>query len=173
MHPRFVLPELGALDALDSEVLVAPVFSDVRPAKGVAGLCDWRTGGRISRLMREGFITGTMGELVLLPGRPTLAIEKLLVVGAGDRASLGRTRLVALVEQISRALDGLRVRTAAVEMPGRIDGIVTAIESATIALEQSDRGPSMEAWTLVESAEGRAEIEAHLAEKRRLLRRMG
>jgi hypothetical protein len=172
MQLRFVAPELGALDALDAEVLVATVFSDVRPAKGVAGLCDWRTGGRLSRLMREGFITGTMGEVVMIPGRPTLCIEKLLVMGAGDRATFGRTRLVALVEQMASTLVGLRARTAVVEMPGRTDEIVSAVEAATLALALGESSGTTEAWTLVEHAEGRATIEQHLAEQRRLLRRM-
>ena len=44
MQLRFVSRELAALDELDVEVLVASVFSDVRPAQGVAALCDWRLG---------------------------------------------------------------------------------------------------------------------------------
>ena len=47
---RFVTPELPRLDEIDSEVLACAVWSDARPSHGVAGLCDWRLGGRISDL---------------------------------------------------------------------------------------------------------------------------
>src|SRR5688572_19926630 len=97
MLVRFTLPELSALDALDAEVLVAAVYEDVRPARGVAGLCDWRLGGRISRLMRNGFITGKTGEVVMIPGKPHLPVDKILLVGVGLRAEMARARLDVFV----------------------------------------------------------------------------
>src|SRR4051794_5956982 len=87
MELRFVAPQLSAFDEIDSEVLACAVWSDARPSHGVAGLCDWRLGGRVSELERRGLITGELGEVVLLPGKPRLSFDKLLLFGAGLRAA--------------------------------------------------------------------------------------
>src|SRR5262249_17344054 len=76
---RFVPPELARLDEIDCEVLACTVWSDVRPSHGLAGLCDWRLGGRLSDLERRGLVTGALGEVVLVPGKPRLTFDKLLV----------------------------------------------------------------------------------------------
>ena len=172
MNLRFVPPELGALDTENAEVLVASVFSDVRPAKGVAGLCDWRLGGRLSRLMREGFITGSVGEVVMVPGRPATSFEKVLIFGAGERNSLNRVRLVGLVEHIASSLAGLRARAAVVEIPGRADGLIGPVEGAAIAIERIEGLGAFDEWTLIEDAAGRAAIERHVAEQRRRQQRL-
>lgn len=98
---------------------VLPIFEDERPLQGLAGLVDWRTGGRLSALLRSGFCTGAASEAVLVPGCRTLPVERLVLLGLGpsrafDRAAAERAgeRLVALVE-------GLRPDDVLVAMPGR------------------------------------------------------
>ena len=86
MELRFISPDLASLDDLDAEVLACSVWSDARPSHGVAGLCDFRMAGRISRLERDASVTGALGEVVMLPGKPRLTFHKLLVFGAGARA---------------------------------------------------------------------------------------
>ena len=85
MELRFVLPHLSKLDEIDGEILVGSVFVDQRPARGVVGLADFRLGGRLSNLMRTGFVTGAFGEVVMIPGKPRLSFDKLLLFGAGER----------------------------------------------------------------------------------------
>ena len=40
------------------DALVVPVWSDVRPLRGAAGLLDWRLCGRLSQMIREGRVSG-------------------------------------------------------------------------------------------------------------------
>ena len=55
--------------------------------RGFAGLLDWRLGGRLSALLAAGFVTGEAGEALLVPGKPHVPFEKVLVVGLGARGA--------------------------------------------------------------------------------------
>ena len=167
MQLRFVAPELAALDELDVEVLVASVFSDVRPAQGVAALCDWRLGGRLSRLMREGFVTGHRGEVVMVPGKPKLAFDKVLLFGVGPKAGFDVEVFTELVRSVLRALANLRVRSAVVELPGRAQRLIEATEAADIVLSEAEHETECDAWTLIENVDARTVMEQHAAERRR------
>lgn len=171
MELRFVQPHLSKLDEIDSEILVASVFSDVRPARGIAGLCDFRLGGRLSRLMKDGFITGAAGEVVLVPGKPALTFDKLIVFGAGPRAEFDEGAFVSLVGKIILALEGLAARTAVVELPGRQADAIGAAEAVDLLLTEIGGSTQHDTWTLVEEGEGRASIEQHMVEQKRRIRR--
>ncbi len=171
MELRFVPPELSRLDEIDSEVLACTVWSDVRPSHGLAGLCDWRLGGRLSELERRGLVTGALGEVVLLPGKPRLTFDKLLVFGAGPRASFGEEAFRALVSRMLVTMEGLLSRVSVVELPGRHDGLIAADRAADILLACAGRKPEHDAWTLVEDPEGRQRIVQHMIEERRRVRR--
>lgn len=171
MLVRFTAPELAALDTLDAEVLVTSVYEDVRPPRGVAGLCDWRLGGRIARLMRTGFITGREGEVVMVPGKPQMSIDKLLLVGVGPRSQMGRQRVEGFVGLAIDRLTRLRTRSAVVELPGRSDGAIPPLEAIDVVVAQTQEVPDLDVWTVVEAPEGRAAMEGYLSERRRLVRR--
>jgi hypothetical protein len=70
-----------------ADVLAVPVWSDLRPLRGAAGLLDWRLCGRLSQLLREGRLCGALGNR-LLPGGPAPARRQL----AGHRLSRTRHR---------------------------------------------------------------------------------
>lgn len=171
MELRFVPPELSRLDEIDSEVLACSVWSDVRPSHGLAGLCDWRLGGRLSELERSGLVTGALGEVVLLPGKPRLTFDKLLVFGAGPRASFGEEAFHTLLRCMLATLEGLLARVSVVELPGRHDGLIAADRAADILLAYAGRKPEHDAWTLVEDTEGKQRIVQHMIEERRRVRR--
>ena len=171
MELRFITPELSRLDEIDSEVLACAVWSDVRPSHGLAGLCDWRLGGRLSDLERRGLVTGALGEVVLLPGKPRLTFDKLLVFGAGPRASFGEEAFRVLVLRMLATMEGLLARASVVELPGRHDGLIAADRAADILLACAGRKPDHDAWTLVEDLEGKRRIVQHMIEERRRVRR--
>jgi hypothetical protein len=168
---RFVEPHLSKLDEIDQEILVTSVFADVRPARGAAGLCDFRLCGRLSRLMKEGFVTGNFGEVVLVPGKPLLSFDKLLVFGAGPRAALDEEAFVELVGIIIRTLEGLAARSAVIELPGRQAGLIAADRAVELLLIELGGSTEQDVWTLVEDAEGRALAEEHMVEQKRRIRR--
>ena len=172
MELKFVLPHLSKLDEIDSEILIASVFSDVRPVHGVAGLCDFRLGGRLSRLMKSGFIEGIRDEVVLVPGKPLMTFDKILLFGAGLRARFDETAYVNLVRRILRALEGLAARSAVVELPGRHGGAIDSVRAAELLLTEVGGSTHHDAWTLVEDAAGRESIERHMVEQKRRIRRL-
>jgi len=168
---RFVSPHLSKLDELDSEILVASIFEDVRPVHGVAGLADFRLGGRLSRLMRTGFLTGALGEVLMIPGKPRLTYDKVLVFGAGPRAIFDERVYTALLRRVLSAMQGLAARSGVVELPGRQDAAIGAVTAADILLRETGGSTLHDAWTLVEDAGGRGDIEQHMVEQKRRIRR--
>lgn len=168
---RFVAPSLSKLDELDTEVLVATLHSDVRPARGVAGLCDFRMGGRISQLLRSGFVTGALGEVVMVPGKPFLSFDKILLFGAGPQAELTPARFEKLIASFYDRLKKLRARVAVVELPGRAHATISPSDAAHVLLREAQRDHDCDWWTLVEAPEGRAVIESLVQEQRRRFRR--
>jgi len=136
---HFVPPNLSALDALESEVLACSIWEDVRPCDGVAGLCDWRLGGAISSLQRQGFVTGARGDLLLMPGRPRLSFDKILLFGAGARSSFDEARFREVMHHMLATLADLRARVAVVQLPGRQADLIPAERAADLLLEAASR----------------------------------
>jgi hypothetical protein len=167
---RFVPPELRRLDDAGAELCCCAIWSDERPVRGFAGLIDWRLAGRLSTLLRAGFLTGDAGETLLVPGKPYLPFEKILVVGLGAMESFGEERFRDAILHIARALEGLRVRRAVVELPGRGTDRVDPKSAITWTLECVGDSPEHDAWWLVEPAASQKLIEERAADERRRTR---
>jgi len=167
MELRFVGPELAELDRVGAEVLVAAIFRDERPPRGVAGLFDWRTAGRLSRLMTGGFATGELGEVLMTPAKPSLPFDKVIFFGAGNSAEFDDVIFGALVERILSTMEGLRTRSVVAQLPGRHIGAISAERAADILLDGAADNPEHDVWTLVENPESQRAISKHLLEKRR------
>jgi hypothetical protein len=163
---RFVAPDLRRLDEAGSEVVVCGIWRDERPLTGLACLLDWRLAGRLSRLARQGFLVGDVGEVLVLPARPRLPFDKLLACGLGPRASFGPAAFRTVLERILDALVGLSVKKAVVELPGRGVSGLDPEASAEILLEvmgDDDR----DALCFVEDPESQRRIEKHAQERHR------
>ena len=172
MDLRFIAPSLRKLDLSGTEVLVAGLTPGERPPRGVAGLCDWRLGGRLSRLIASGFATGALGEVLLISGRPKLPFDKLLLFGVGAREDFSELVFRAVIERVLATLEGLRARTAVVELPGRhFDGI-SPERAADILLEISGTRAEHDVWTLVESSEAQRTITQQTILERRRVRQL-
>ncbi|MBI4704472.1 MAG: leucyl aminopeptidase [Deltaproteobacteria bacterium] len=171
MELRFVPPKLGELDGLDAEVLACSLWEDVRPCVGLAGLCDWRLGGRVSRRLRDGFFAGAAGEVLLLPGRPRLSFDRILLFGAGASGGFDEGRFRQVVEHMLAVIAGLCASVAVVELPGRQSDTIAPERAADMLLEAAARRAEPGIWTLVESAPARRRITEHMIEQRRRVRR--
>jgi len=150
---QFVTPELAKWDALavapggPPELLVAPFFSDERPLRGAAGLCDWRMCGRLSRLILAERISGARGEAILLPGR-RLAFPKLLLFGMGASEEFAESMFRWVAREIAGVTRRLGIHRYAVPLPGRSTGRIAARRALELWVEEV--GDEMEVW-LVES----------------------
>jgi len=172
MELRFTLPHLRKLDLAGTEVLVCGFAEGERPPKGVAGLVDWRLVGRISRLVASGFVTGALGETLLVPGRPKLPFDKVLLFGVGQSRDFSELVFRAVVEKVLGTLEGLKARTAVVELPGRhFDGI-SPERAADILLEMAGGRSEHDAWTLVEPLDAQRVIAQQTILERRRVRQL-
>jgi hypothetical protein len=168
---RFASPTLPRLDDLDLEVIAAAIPSDIRPWRGVVGLCDFRMGARLSKLAMNGDVSGKLGEVVMVPGKPFLSFDKVVLFGCGPVAGLSEPIYASLLHDMAKCLGKLKVRVAAVELPGRAYGAVTPQLAAEVLIREVGHSAECDQWTLVEDGEGRSVIEALLFEQRRRLRR--
>jgi hypothetical protein len=165
---RFFSPHLRDLDEASVEVAVGSFWQDERPMRGFAGLLDWRLCGRLSALLATGFVRGEAGEVLLEPGKPHVPFEKLLLVGLGPRASFDEDVFRRGVQRMASALEGLRVRRAVVELPGRGIGAIDAERAITLALECLGPKPEHDAWWLVEEPEAQKRIELRVRTSQRV-----
>jgi len=164
---RFISPSLTALDEHGAEVVACCVWSDERPLRGLAGLLDWRLAGRISRLAKETFVKGTPGEVLCMQGKPRLPFDKVILVGAGAREAFDAGACKEATLALVRTLEGLHVKRAVVELPGRSGARIAPEIAAEIALGATRDSDAHDAWVLVESTEGQAKIASRANEERR------
>jgi hypothetical protein len=167
---RFTLPSLRKLDLLGTEVIMCGVASDEQPPHGVAGLLDWRLAGRISALIEKGFVSGKVAEVVLVPGKPKLPFDKVLLFGVGPRADFSEPVFRVVIEKMLGTLEGLRARSAVVELPGRPFDAIRPERAADILLECVGTNPVHDVWTLAEPIEAQRQITQHMIQERRRVR---
>jgi len=136
------------------DALVVSMWSDVRPLRGATGLLDWRLCGRLSQMVREGRVTGSACEkLLLVTGR--LPWKRILAVGVGDSGGFGPESFRAAVDCSLAALRGIGARSIAIALPGRdIDRIrpELAVHDFLAAVEHDQKtcGPWVEHLTIVD-----------------------
>lgn len=124
------------LEALDqanaqanAEALCLFVGEDERPLVGLAGLCDWRLSGALSRMLRRGLVKGEEGEALLTPGL-RLGFRKLFLFGMGPVGQAEDELALRLAERLRR-LGRAGVEDAAFQIPQRLSldtGIRTLID---------------------------------------------
>jgi hypothetical protein len=165
---RFLAPDVRRLDEAPVEVAACTIWRDERPVRGFAGVLDWRLGGRLSALLMSGFVRGDVGEALLVPGKPHVPFEKVLVLGLGDRAAFDEDAFRQGVSHIARTLEGLRVRRAVVELPGRGVGGIDPERAITLALECLGPAPEHDAWWLVEDAPAQKLVEQRVRSSQRV-----
>ncbi len=137
-------------------------------------MCDWRLGGRISGLLRTGFLSGARGEVLMIPGRPRLSFDKILLFGTGTRGDFDEAAYREILAHMLTTIAGLYSRIAVVQLPGRQSGAIAAERAADMLLEATARDPDAyrnDVWTLAEDADARRRIQQHMVEERRRIRR--
>lgn len=168
MDLDFVAPNLRQLDEATEECLVLTAWEDERPPRQTAGLVDFRTMGRLSRLMQSDFFRGSLGESLLLSGRPRLVFARVLVLGAGKRPDFDRARLRELTSRIVTVLVDIGVRSAVAELPRAGAVGPTELAEETLRLEQMPDAPAIR-WieTADVAVDVRQRVEAELLRQRR------
>jgi len=166
MELRFLPPESRYLDEASAELCACTIWKDERPVRGFAGTLDWRLGGRLSALLKSGFVRGDLGEMLLVPGKPHVPFEKVLVVGLGARGEFDDGAFRQAVLRIARALEGMRVRRAVVELPGRATEAIDPERAVTLTIDCLGASSEHDAWWLVEGGAAQKLMQPRLRSRR-------
>lgn len=138
-----------------ADALVVPVWTDVRPLRGAAGVLDWRLCGRLSQLLREGRLCGTPGEKLLLATN-RIPWQRVLAVGVGDSQSFDEASFRRAIACCLEALRRLGGNSLAIALPGRDIDLIRpdrAMRGFLDALAQSERevGPWLARLTVIDT----------------------
>ncbi|MCL2777276.1 MAG: leucyl aminopeptidase [Polyangiaceae bacterium] len=163
---RFVVPDLRRLDEISAEVIVSCIWKDERPMQGLSSLVDWRLAGRLSQLLRQGFLVGEVGEVLIVPVRHKLRFDNLLVCGLGPRSGFDDATFRRVLGRMLDTLAGLLVKKAVVQLPGRTGDLFDSERAAEILLDLAHDNVH-DALTLVEDIDGQKRIERRVAEQHR------
>jgi Cytosol aminopeptidase family, N-terminal domain len=171
MEFHFVPPDLRRVAETSAEVVACSMWKDERPMRGLAGLLDWRLAGKLSALARADYLVGELGEVLCVPPRPRLPFDKLLVFGLGNKSGFGEGTFREVTQHILRALEGLAVRRAVVELPGRAEGLVPPERATELVLECLGTSEAHDAWWLVEDIDAERRMTQRAQEEQRRARR--
>lgn len=106
------------LTRVEADLLVAPLWSDDRPPRGVAGFADWHLCGFLSRLIIGGRLSGAAGETTLVAVQGRLLAPRLLLLGHGRRGPVFDAEAGAAHALRAAGVAGeLKVSTVAIEVP--------------------------------------------------------
>lgn len=133
------------------DLFVVPIWSDVRPLRGAAGLLDWRLNGHLSERLREERLTGARGERLLLPTR-RLPWRAVLALGMGPTRDFDDERFRDALETAFTVMKGLGVSTVAAALPGRDTGKIEPERAVTLFRETAQQRDHVTALTLMDSA---------------------
>ncbi|MCA9680940.1 MAG: hypothetical protein KC457_01995 [Myxococcales bacterium] len=130
----------GGPDRVRVDLGLLPVFADERPLLGLAGLVDCHSSGRLSALLRAGLFSGTAGEQLLTLGDRRLPVERLVLLGLGERehfdgeqAKLAAERMVAVA--VGLQADGVLIALPSREIERRVaeelfEALIVAVKEA-------------------------------------------
>ena len=114
-----LVPEnLDELDQQQCDVLVLSFFSDEKPLKGLNGLADWRTCGRLSRMLMRQDVVGNLGEKTLMNTAGRLPHQRIILWGLGEQSRFDNMAFVRSVEQMFRTVRSLKADSCALCIPG-------------------------------------------------------
>jgi hypothetical protein len=123
--------DLATLDSLRGGLLAVAAFFDEKPPQGFAGLLDWRIPGKISRWMKLEFFSANLGEQMLFTPGKRLAVEKVLLFGAGTYANFQQKR-AEIAHLMAESLLRLRERDLVVACDGATAYIAEALKGKPI-----------------------------------------
>jgi leucyl aminopeptidase len=137
------------------DAVVVPVWADIRPLRGAAGLLDWRLCGRLSQMIRDGRVAGSPNEKLLLSSS-RVPWKRILAIGLGETADFSEETYRETIVCILKALHGIGASTAAIALPGRdIDRIPAehALRefASALATNQQENGTWLKAATIIDA----------------------
>jgi hypothetical protein len=133
------------------DLFVVPIWSDVRPLRGAAGLLDWRLNGRLSDCLREERFAGERAERLLLPTK-RIPWRAVLALGLGATRDFDEARFRDTLDCAFTVMRGLGVSTMAAALPGRESDRIQPERAVTLFREAAQDRHHVSALTLLDTA---------------------
>ena len=165
----------ASLTSVRTPLLIVNLFEGVDRPSGATGAVDEALGGLIARLIADGEIRGTLGEITIVHNqgeRSQLAADRVAVVGLGKRDDLDLETLRIAAATVARKARDLRVGRYATVVHGAGAGGLdsrlaarTVVEASLLALytfydfksAPDDPRPTIDEIVVVERDEDRAD----------------
>ncbi|MBS3918661.1 MAG: hypothetical protein KG012_07205 [Deltaproteobacteria bacterium] len=138
------------IDLQESDLLIAALFRDERPLRGMAGWIDWRLNGMLSRFLIEERLTGEWRERTLIPSQGRISPKLVLLLGLGNVKEYSYLFLREVAPIITETIINLKASHICLSLPhgkeydvdcGKLTEVL--LEGITDSLEHS---PSDRAW---------------------------
>ena len=100
----------------EGDVIVAPLYADRPPTRGVAGWADWLLGAPVATLLLGGKLRAKPGETLLLAAGAPFRTAKVVFVGCQSPAA-DKAEAEATAERFADAVRGLNAVRVLVESP--------------------------------------------------------
>jgi len=98
-----------------TEALIVGCYEDVRPLKGLAGELDWLMCGALSRLVLNGKLRGSLGDIALLTPQGKVHAAKIFLIGLGAQQGMTAAALETAVRNAITGAVNAGVKQAAME----------------------------------------------------------
>ena len=103
---------------MEADLALVLVGPEDRPLQGVAGFIDWRSDGRLTRLLSQRSFVGEWGERLLCPETSDMPFTRLVMHGTGDVGRWEEETPRALARELVTCARKLRSRSVAVGWVG-------------------------------------------------------
>jgi hypothetical protein len=133
------------------DLFVVPIWTDVRPLRGAAGLLDWRLNGRLSECLRDERFAGERGERLLWPTK-RIPWRAVLAIGLGATRDFDEERFRDTLDTTFTVMQGLGLSTLAAALPGRETNRLGPERAATLFRESAQDRNHIAALTLLDTA---------------------
>jgi len=145
----FLPVDLGRWDhSPGGDALVVPLWTDVRPLRGAAGLLDWRLNGRLSQLLREDRLEGEVGEKLLF-FTTRVPWRRILTVGVGQTTSFSEDVFRTSLNAVFDSFRGLGIQSVGVAPPGRDMDRITPERALRVLISVLERREDQQSDTAV------------------------
>jgi hypothetical protein len=145
-----VAADLPALDSVCDDAMVALIYADEKPPRGLAGLIDWRTDAAISRMAAGGRINGEYGECVLFSTNNRTACGFILFFGLGRKRELTLERLRNAAAIVGSKLHKANVKRFALGLPPADEDRIAWPEALAIFLGAIAEAGPWESVTIID-----------------------
>lgn len=114
----------GDITKQDVDAIVVNLFEGVSNPGGATGAVDKSINGAISSLIKDGEITGKLGELTLIHSQRTIKPKRILVVGLGPKEKFDSDKIRFVCGKAIRFLGEKKIKSCATILHGAGNGSI-------------------------------------------------